>query len=139
LTCISSWYICIPNIIWFHLTINKTMNENSFSKSFLSPRAITPSIIIGSYPYSNLTYISSCYICVPNIIWIHPTITEKMNGNCHYSILVQVRGTIPNTKKHRFFPILRLTRCVMKHKCPCTRQIPEVAIIVKTQGQGFKI
>jgi hypothetical protein len=31
------------------------------------------------------------------------------------------------------------TRCVMKHKYPCTRQIPEVAIIVKTQGQDFKI
>ena len=31
------------------------------------------------------------------------------------------------------------TRCVMKHKCPRTRQIPEVAIIVKTQGQDFKI
>jgi hypothetical protein len=27
------------------------------------------------------------------------------------------------------------TRCVMKHKCPPTRQIPEVAIIVKTQCQ----
>jgi hypothetical protein len=27
----------------------------------------------------------------------------------------------------------------MKHKCPSTRQIPEVAIIVKTQGQDFKI
>jgi hypothetical protein len=27
----------------------------------------------------------------------------------------------------------------MKHKCPRTRQIPEVAIIVKTQGQDFKI
>jgi hypothetical protein len=31
-----------------------------------------------------LTCISSWYICIPNIIWIHPTITEKMNGNCHY-------------------------------------------------------
>jgi hypothetical protein len=27
----------------------------------------------------------------------------------------------------------------MKHKCPRTRQIPEVAIINKTQGQDFKI
>jgi hypothetical protein len=27
----------------------------------------------------------------------------------------------------------------MKHKCPRTRQIPEVAFIVKTQGQDFKI
>jgi hypothetical protein len=27
----------------------------------------------------------------------------------------------------------------MKHKCPHTRQIPEVAIIVKTQRQDFKI
>jgi hypothetical protein len=27
----------------------------------------------------------------------------------------------------------------MKHKCPRTRQTPEVAIIVKTQGQDFKI
>jgi hypothetical protein len=27
----------------------------------------------------------------------------------------------------------------MKHKCPSTRQIPEVAIIVKTQGHDFKI
>jgi hypothetical protein len=31
------------------------------------------------------------------------------------------------------------TRCVMKHKCPRTRQIPEVGIIVKSQGQDFKI
>jgi hypothetical protein len=30
-------------------------------------------------------------------------------------------------------------RCVMKHKCLRKRQIPEVAIIVKTQGQDFKI
>jgi hypothetical protein len=36
------------------------------------------------HPYSNLTCISSWYICIPNIIWIHLTITEKMNGNCHY-------------------------------------------------------
>jgi hypothetical protein len=27
----------------------------------------------------------------------------------------------------------------MKHKCPRTRPIPEVAIIVKTQGQDFKM
>jgi hypothetical protein len=27
----------------------------------------------------------------------------------------------------------------MKHKCSCTRQIPEVSIIVKTQGQDAKI
>jgi hypothetical protein len=27
----------------------------------------------------------------------------------------------------------------MKHKCPRTKQIPEVAIIVKTQVQDFKI
>jgi hypothetical protein len=27
----------------------------------------------------------------------------------------------------------------MKHKCPFTRQIPEVAIIVKTLDQDFKI
>jgi hypothetical protein len=27
----------------------------------------------------------------------------------------------------------------MKHKCPHMRQIPEVAIIVNTQGQDFKI
>jgi hypothetical protein len=27
----------------------------------------------------------------------------------------------------------------MNHKCPHTRQIPEVAIIVKTQGQYFKL
>jgi hypothetical protein len=31
-----------------------------------------------------LTWIFSWYICIPNIIWIHLTITEKMNGNCHY-------------------------------------------------------
>jgi hypothetical protein len=31
-----------------------------------------------------LTCISSWYICISNIIWIHLTITEKMNGNCHY-------------------------------------------------------
>jgi hypothetical protein len=36
------------------------------------------------HPYSNLTCISSWYICMPNIIWIHPTINEKMNGNSHY-------------------------------------------------------
>jgi hypothetical protein len=35
-------------------------------------------------PYSNLTCISSWYICIPNIIWIHLTINEKMNRNCHY-------------------------------------------------------
>jgi hypothetical protein len=35
------------------------MNGNSFSRSFLSQRAITPSIIIGSHPYSNFTCISS--------------------------------------------------------------------------------
>jgi hypothetical protein len=32
-----------------------------------------------------------------------------------------------------------ITRCVLKHKCPHMRQIPEVAIIIKTQGQDFKI
>jgi hypothetical protein len=33
------------------------------------------------------------------------------------------------------------TRCVLKHKCPRTRPIPEVAVIVKTkiQGQGKKL
>jgi hypothetical protein len=31
-----------------------------------------------------LTCISSWYIGIPNIIWIHQTINEKMNGNCHY-------------------------------------------------------
>jgi hypothetical protein len=41
-------------------------------------------MIIGSHPLSILTCISSCYICIPNIIWIHLTITEKMNGKCHY-------------------------------------------------------
>jgi hypothetical protein len=35
-------------------------------------------------------------------------------------------------------PVMQ-TRCVMKHKCPRTRQIPEVSMIVKTQGQDFKI
>jgi hypothetical protein len=40
--------------------------------------------MIGSHPYSNLICISSWYICIPNIIWIHLTITEKMIGNCHY-------------------------------------------------------
>jgi hypothetical protein len=35
--------------------------------------------------------------------------------------------------------LLKKTRCVMKHKSPSMRQIPEVAIIVKTQGQDFKI
>jgi hypothetical protein len=39
---------------------------------------------MGLHPYSNLTCISSWHICIPNIIWIHLTITEKMNGNCHY-------------------------------------------------------
>jgi hypothetical protein len=38
---------------------------------------------------------------------------------------------------YKYFDIT--TRCVMKHKCPRERQIPEVAIIVKTQGQDFKI
>jgi ribosomal protein L6P/L9E len=28
------------------------------------------------------------------------------------------------------------TRCVVKHKCPHTRQIPKAAIIVKTQDQS---
>jgi hypothetical protein len=41
-------------------------------------------MITGSHPYSNLTCISSWYICIPNIIWIHQFITEKMNGNCKY-------------------------------------------------------
>jgi hypothetical protein len=40
--------------------------------------------MIGQHPYSYLTCISSWYICIPNITWIHLTITEKMNGNCHY-------------------------------------------------------
>jgi hypothetical protein len=40
--------------------------------------------MIGLHPYSNLTCISSWYICIPNIIWIHLIITEKMNGNSHY-------------------------------------------------------
>jgi hypothetical protein len=31
-----------------------------------------------------LTCISLWYICIPNIIWIHITITEKMNGSYHY-------------------------------------------------------
>jgi hypothetical protein len=33
-----------------------------------------------------LTCISSWiwYICIPNIIWIHLTINQKMNGNCHH-------------------------------------------------------
>jgi lipid A disaccharide synthetase len=31
-----------------------------------------------------LTCISSWYICIPNIIWIHQTITEEMKRNCHY-------------------------------------------------------
>jgi hypothetical protein len=60
------------------------MKGNSFSRTFLSPRAKTPSIIIRLHPYSNFTCISSWYICIPNIIWIHLTVTEKMNGNCNY-------------------------------------------------------
>jgi hypothetical protein len=32
-----------------------------------------------------------------------------------------------------------LTKCVMKHKGPRTMQIPEEAIIVKSQGKDFKI
>jgi hypothetical protein len=31
-----------------------------------------------------MTCISSWYIFKPNIIWIYLTITEKINGNCHY-------------------------------------------------------
>ena len=53
----------------------------SFSRNFQSPRAITPSILIRPNPYSNLTCISPWYICIPNIIKIHQTFTEKMNGN----------------------------------------------------------
>jgi hypothetical protein len=33
----------------------------------------------------------------------------------------------------------KMQRCVMKNKCPRRRQIPEVAIIVKTQGHDVKI
>jgi hypothetical protein len=47
LTCISSWHICILNIILIYETIIEKVNGNCHI-SFLSPRAITPSIIIGS-------------------------------------------------------------------------------------------
>jgi hypothetical protein len=30
-------------------------------------------------------------------------------------------------------------RCALKHKCPHMRQIPKVAIIIKTQDQDVKI
>jgi hypothetical protein len=39
----------------------------------------------------------------------------------------------------QLFPKKKKERGVMKHKCPCTKQILNVAIIVKTQGQGVKI
>jgi hypothetical protein len=42
-------------------------------------------------------------------------------------------------KSEKMYSKIIKTRCVMKHKCPHTRQIPEVAIITKTQGQDFKI
>jgi hypothetical protein len=38
----------------------------------------------------------------------------------------------------RLYKILKKTRCVMKLKCPRTRQIPEVAIIVKTPRSRFQ-
>jgi hypothetical protein len=37
-----------------------------------------------------------------------------------------------------FIPWIK-TRCVMKHKCPRTKKISQVTIIVKTQGQGVNI
>jgi hypothetical protein len=45
--------------------------------------------------------------------------------------------------KQTYFDIKK-TRCVLKHKCPRTRPIPEVAVIVKTkiqklEGQGHKV
>jgi hypothetical protein len=63
----------------------KNEQKLSFSRSFLNPRAIhvTSPIMIGPYPYSNVTCIFSWYISKANILWIHQTITEKMNRNCH--------------------------------------------------------
>jgi hypothetical protein len=60
----------------------------------------------------------------------------------HCNLLVYrtvLSGLMPLCGAYRLVRISELTRCVMKHKCPRTRQIPEVAIIVKTQGQDFKI
>jgi hypothetical protein len=58
----------------YHLNPSNHQWENErklIFKTFLSPWAITLSIIFGLHPYSNLICISSWYICIPNIIWSH--------------------------------------------------------------------
>jgi hypothetical protein len=51
-----------------------------------------------------LTCISLWYICIPNITWIHPTIHEKMNGNCHYQACDgrRIGRTLPYHNTSRF-------------------------------------
>jgi hypothetical protein len=58
---------------------------------------------------------------------------------------VQLLNVLPVLFLHMNKPILQVyvhignepqTRCVMKHKYPHTRQIPEMSIIVKSIGQG---
>jgi hypothetical protein len=67
----------------------------------------------------------------PSLFWIDFIYIENM---------IKTKLDVANTK-HRFCSecTCKSTRCVMKHKCPRMGQIPEVAIIVKTQGQYFKI
>jgi hypothetical protein len=62
----------------------------------------------------------------------------------HYqSLVVRKRLTlyIKDEEELNYSAQLPKTRCVLKHKCPRTRPIPEVAVIVKTkiQGQGQKL
>jgi hypothetical protein len=65
-------------------------------------------MIIGSHPYSNLTCISSWYICIPNIIWIHQTIIEKMNGNSFSRSFLSLRATTRSFNDNWVAPIFEL-------------------------------
>jgi hypothetical protein len=69
------------------------------------------------HPYSNLTCIFSWYICIPNIIWIHQTITEKMNGNCHYQ---ECDGQMDGRRTGRTSPYHNTSRFQRAYKkWPC--------------------
>jgi hypothetical protein len=65
------------------------------------------------HPYSNLTCISSWYICIPNTIWIHLTITEKMNGNCHYH---ECEGQTDGRRTRRTSPYHNMSRFQRAYK-----------------------
>jgi hypothetical protein len=63
-----------------------------------------------------LTCISSWYICKPNIIWIHLTITEKMNGNCHYQ---ECDGRTENRKTSSYHNTSRFQRAYKNYSNIC--------------------